>query len=111
MFKNARIKSIKFVEKTTYEQLRRELEMINNNMDFIVKHNGKLDLMLTISLTGPQPTTETLPTNRLPIIHKNLPNVLLNSIQKIANSYYKITQLIDQPYIISQNISNPIKVH
>lgn len=67
---NSRTKSIKFVERPTVEQLRRQLEMICNNFAFIVQHDGNLDLMLTISSTGstplPPPCAETVP----------LPNVL-----------------------------------
>lgn len=46
---SARAKSIKFVERPSIEQLRRQLEMICNNFQFIVQHDGPLDLMLTIS--------------------------------------------------------------
>lgn len=47
----SRAKSIKFVERPTVEQLRRQLDMIFNNFNFIVQHDGNLDLMLTISST------------------------------------------------------------
>lgn len=68
---SSRTKSIKFVERPSIEQLRRQLEMIFNNFQFIVQHDGNLDLMLTISSTVPAtppsaPCTETVP----------LPNVL-----------------------------------
>ncbi|KAA6357120.1 MAG: hypothetical protein EZS28_047353, partial [Streblomastix strix] len=45
----ARLKSIKFVERPSTEQLLRQLEMIQNNFRFIVMHEGSLDLMLQIS--------------------------------------------------------------
>ncbi|KAA6383913.1 MAG: hypothetical protein EZS28_020560 [Streblomastix strix] len=43
------LKSIKFAERPNSEQLRREIEMIGNNLAFIVTHRGPLDLMLQIS--------------------------------------------------------------
>ena len=45
----ASLKSIKLVERPTTEQLKRQLEMIMNNFNFIVRHEGSLDLMLQIS--------------------------------------------------------------
>lgn len=44
-----RTKSIKFVDHPSCEHLGRQLEMINNNLHFIVQHDGNLDLMLTIN--------------------------------------------------------------
>ncbi|KAH7821182.1 putative protein kinase [Monocercomonoides exilis] len=56
---NLRLKSIKFVERPTTEQLKRQIEMIQNNFHFIVKHEGSLDLMLQIStLHAQSPSAE-----------------------------------------------------
>ncbi len=50
-----RTKSIKFVERPTVEQLKRQVDLVCGSFDEIVRHDGRLDLMLTISLlTGKQ---------------------------------------------------------
>eukprot|EP00771_Trimastix_marina_P001960 gnl/Trimastix_PCT/307.p1 GENE.gnl/Trimastix_PCT/307~~gnl/Trimastix_PCT/307.p1 ORF type:complete len:275 (+),score=45.10 gnl/Trimastix_PCT/307:36-860(+) len=41
-------KSVKFVDRPSLEQLRRQLEMITSNIHSLCKHEGSLDLMLTI---------------------------------------------------------------
>eukprot|EP00708_Paratrimastix_pyriformis_P003501 GAFH01002281.1.p1 GENE.GAFH01002281.1~~GAFH01002281.1.p1 ORF type:complete len:276 (-),score=58.17 GAFH01002281.1:301-1128(-) len=66
----SRTKSIKFVERPTIEQLRRQLEMIYNNFQFILQHDGNLDLMLTIS-TAVAPAPPIVSNEMVP-----LPNVL-----------------------------------
>lgn len=45
-----RTKSVKFVERPTVEQLRRQVDLVAGCLDEIVSHNGSLDLMLTIQL-------------------------------------------------------------
>lgn len=45
-----RTKSIKFVERPTVEQLQRQVDLVANSFEEICRHDGRLDLMLTISL-------------------------------------------------------------
>lgn len=45
-----RTKSIKFVERPTVEQLKRQVDLVTNCFEEIARHNGCLDLMLTIQL-------------------------------------------------------------
>jgi len=45
-----RTKSIKFVERPTVEQLKRQLDLVYNCVQEIAAHNGHLDLMLTIAM-------------------------------------------------------------
>lgn len=45
-----RTKSVKFVERPTLEQLKRQVDLVASCFEDIVKHDGHLDLMLTISL-------------------------------------------------------------
>ncbi len=45
-----RTKSIKFVERPTVEQLKRQVDLVTNCFEEITTHNGSLDLMLTIQL-------------------------------------------------------------
>jgi hypothetical protein len=47
---NMRTKSIKFVERPTAEQLRRQVDLVHGCISDVVGHRGDLDLMLTIQL-------------------------------------------------------------
>jgi len=49
---NVFTKSIKFVERPSAEQLCKEIDLVNNCMDYVATYVGELDLMLTISLLG-----------------------------------------------------------
>jgi len=46
---DTRTKSVKFAERPSMEQLRRQIELINNCFHFIHEHDGDLDLQLTIT--------------------------------------------------------------
>mmetsp|Transcript_14093 Transcript_14093/g.34368 ORF Transcript_14093/g.34368 Transcript_14093/m.34368 type:complete len:240 (-) Transcript_14093:420-1139(-) len=54
-FRNSLAKSIKFAERPSLEQLRRQVELVIKCFQNIYCHPGDLDLMLTISLTGMNP--------------------------------------------------------
>ena len=45
-----RTKSIKFVERPTVEQLKRQVDLVTSCFDSLVSHGESLDLMLTIHL-------------------------------------------------------------
>jgi len=47
---NTVTKSVKFAERPTMEQLRRQIELVASCFQFIFNHQGDLDLMLTISM-------------------------------------------------------------
>lgn len=47
---NTRTKSIKFVERPTAEQLKRQVDLVRGCISDVVSHSGDLDLMLTIQL-------------------------------------------------------------
>lgn len=47
---NVKTKSVKFAERPSMEQLRRQIELVANSFQYIHSHDGDLDLMLTISL-------------------------------------------------------------
>lgn len=51
-FSNISTKSVKFHEKPSMEQLRRQLELITNCFQYIHSHDGDLDLQLTITKTS-----------------------------------------------------------
>lgn len=50
MGSHTRTKSIKFVERPTLEQLKRQVDLVTSCFEEIARHNGSLDLMLTIQL-------------------------------------------------------------
>lgn len=47
---NAKTKSVKFAERPSMEQLRRQIELVTNCFSYIFSHDGDLDLQLTISV-------------------------------------------------------------
>lgn len=47
---NTHCKSVKFVERPTMEQLRRQIGLVSDCLDYIANFGGNLDLMLTIQL-------------------------------------------------------------
>lgn len=47
---NTKTKSIKFAERPSMEQLKKQLELVTNCFQYIFTHDGDLDLMLTISV-------------------------------------------------------------
>lgn len=47
---NTKTKSIKFAERPSMEQLKKQLELVTNCFQYILTHDGDLDLMLTISV-------------------------------------------------------------
>lgn len=49
-FREVRCKSVKFAERPTMEQLRRQIDLVASCFQYIYTHDGDLDLMLTISL-------------------------------------------------------------
>lgn len=55
---NTLTKSVKFAERPSMEQLRRQVELVNNCFSYINNHTGDLDLQLTVTLNtnAPAPT-------------------------------------------------------
>jgi len=60
---NCRTKSVKFAERPTIEQLKRQLELISNCFHYLCGHDGDLDLQLTVT---PLPPTATSTSNSTP---------------------------------------------
>jgi hypothetical protein len=54
---NTRTKSVKFAERPSMEQLRRQVELVTNCFQYIHNHDGDLDLQLTVTVNGPQSGT------------------------------------------------------
>jgi hypothetical protein len=51
-FANTRCKSVKFAERPSMEQLRRQLELVSNCFSYIHNHEGDLDLQLTVTFNN-----------------------------------------------------------
>jgi hypothetical protein len=59
---NTKTKSVKFAEKPSLEQLRRQLELVTNCFQYIHSHEGDLDLQLTVTVNThrkPEPSKDT----------------------------------------------------
>jgi len=54
-FLDCKTKSIKFAERPSIEQLKKQLELVANCFDDIVKHEEDLDLCMSLSLSPPPP--------------------------------------------------------
>lgn len=54
---NTRTKSVKFAERPSMEQLRRQIELVTNCFQYIHNHDGDLDLQLTVTVNGNSPTS------------------------------------------------------
>jgi len=67
---NTKTKSVKFAEKPSMEQLRRQLELVTNCFQYIHSHEGDLDLQLTVTVNThrkPEPAKDTTtPTTDVP---------------------------------------------
>jgi len=48
-----RTKSVKFAERPSMEQLRRQIELVTNCFQYIHSHDGDLDLQLTVTVNAP----------------------------------------------------------
>jgi len=51
-FPNTRCKSVKFAERPSLEQLRRQIELVTNCFQYIHQHEGDLDLQLTVTINN-----------------------------------------------------------
>ncbi|KAK2958525.1 putative protein kinase [Blattamonas nauphoetae] len=80
---NALLKSIKFVERPSTEQLKRQLEMVESNFPFIVRHNAPLDLMLQISTCQQPPEEEGM------LRDEEEPNMRQNTTQVGGDKEYR----------------------
>ena len=49
---NTRTKSVKFAERPSMEQLRRQIELVTNCLQYIYSHEGDLDLQLTVTVNA-----------------------------------------------------------
>jgi hypothetical protein len=56
---NTRTKSVKFAERPSMEQLRRQIELVTNCFQYIHTHDGDLDLQLTVTVNTPSTGSST----------------------------------------------------
>jgi len=59
---NTRTKSVKFAERPSMEQLRRQIELVTNCFQYIHNHQGDLDLQLTVTINNSNNTNSTTTT-------------------------------------------------
>jgi hypothetical protein len=57
---NTKTKSVKFAERPSMEQLRRQIELVTNCFSYIHNHEGDLDLQLTVTVNNGNGNEETL---------------------------------------------------
>jgi hypothetical protein len=62
-FTNTRTKSVKFAERPSMEQLRRQIELVTNCFHYIIQHDGDLDLQLTVTVNTTNGNTNNNTTN------------------------------------------------
>jgi len=55
---NTKTKSVKFAEKPSMEQLRRQLDLVTNCFQYIHSHEGDLDLQLTVTVNTNRKTSD-----------------------------------------------------
>jgi len=70
---HTRTKSVKFAERPSSEQLRRQLELVGNCFQYITNHDGDLDLQLTVTVNGSannNPSTSTTQTTSASTNHQ-----------------------------------------
>jgi len=77
---NTKTKSVKFAEKPSMEQLRRQLELVTNCFQYIHSHDGDLDLQLTVTKTQ-EPVSPLKPPKRpkTPDSPSESPNAVVES--------------------------------
>jgi hypothetical protein len=56
-FPNTKTKSVKFAERPSLEQLRRQIDLVTNCFQYIHNHDGDLDLQLTVTVNNNQTNT------------------------------------------------------
>jgi hypothetical protein len=87
-FSNTRTKSIKFAERPSLEQLRRQLDLIASCFFYITSHSGDLDLQLTVTTTAPMngvtSTTTNSNTNASPTFNYTNNNNYAGTCQQAA---------------------------
>jgi hypothetical protein len=57
-YNNTLCKSVKFAERPNIEQLKRQIQLIINCMEYIYNHNNHLDLQLTVTINENETTTQ-----------------------------------------------------
>jgi hypothetical protein len=55
---NVKTKSVKFAERPSMEQLRRQIELVTNCFNYIYQHDGDLDLQLTVTVNQAPPSPQ-----------------------------------------------------
>jgi len=82
-FPNTRTKSVKFAERPTLEQLRRQIDLVANCFSYIHNHDGDLDLQLTVTVnTSPSAAS---PTSTQPMTPGGTPTTPVDSSKFVSS--------------------------
>jgi hypothetical protein len=68
---NTKTKSVKFAERPSLEQLRRQIELVTNCFQYIHNHDGDLDLQLTVTVNNGNAASSQPPTPPLGTVPEN----------------------------------------
>jgi hypothetical protein len=79
-----RTKSVKFAERPSMEQLRRQIELVTNCFQYIHSHDGDLDLQLTVTVNAP--TTPNSPSSPSSSNNNNNNNSSINNSSNSSSS-------------------------
>jgi len=92
---NTKTKSVKFAERPSMEQLRRQIDLVTNCFAYIHNHQGDLDLQLTVTVNqtnSPQESTAQTPTpatsssssSPAPFAPRSTPNDMMEEEKSVA---------------------------
>jgi len=85
-FPNTRCKSVKFAERPSMEQLRRQIELVTNCFQYIHHHDGDLDLQLTVTINNNTNTTGADKVQQQQQQSYNTTNSILNTSEEKPSS-------------------------
>jgi len=113
---NTNTKSVKFAERPSIEQLRRQIELVNNCFTYIHNHQGDLDLQLTVTINNNNSTANnnanTNTTNTQPISGSSNSNQDMvtdntsNNTSSVNNNESNTVRSCDQEAVSEINNSN-----
>jgi hypothetical protein len=103
-FPNTRTKSVKFAERPSMEQLRRQIELVTNCFQYIHNHEGDLDLQLTVTINNNQNQNQTGQNSNTPVTQP-IPAPVDNGSAASSEMYSKENSPMNHPMIEDTPIS------
>jgi len=93
-FPNTRCKSVKFAERPSMEQLRRQIELVTNCFQYIHHHEGDLDLQLTVTINNNNNNNNTTTTTTTTTTTSTQDKEKL-ALNQSSSSLYQTNSLLD----------------